>query len=392
MWQNDQAEVYSRYLTNTMLFSDNQLQQIEEAQLAPYAIKSSESKGRRYSEVEDPYRTAFQRDRDRILHSKAFRRLSGKTQVFVATHGDHFRSRMTHSLEVAQVSRDIARSLGLNEDLCEVIALAHDLGHTPFGHAGEEAMHDMMTRCEDSFEHNNQSKRIVEVLERKSPDYPGLNLSFETIEGMMKHRRYHDDEETLVIHSLESQLVDVADAIAYHHHDLDDGLRSGILNSEHMAASVDLWRQAIEDLDQAQLGADLFRHIAINRIISLMINDLAETTHYHIEQADIKTPISEPEHHSIISFSQRMQGKVDQLGEYLGQTFYLHETVTRYSAQGQSIIKGLFRLFTKKFELLPKSVRDRFEHEKQHIVIKDYIAGMTDEYATHFFAEHKGIL
>ncbi|MDF2379013.1 MAG: dNTP triphosphohydrolase [Candidatus Gracilibacteria bacterium] len=375
-----------------MLISAQQLLQSEESSLAPYALRSSQSKGRKYAEIADPYRCSFQRDRDRIVHSKAFRRLSGKTQVFVATHGDHFRSRLTHSLEVSQVSRDVARTLGLNEDLCEVIALAHDLGHTPFGHAGEEAMHDMMTRCDSQFEHNDQSKRIVETLERKSPDYPGLNLSFETLEGMMKHRKMHDDGKTLVIHSLESQLVDTADAIAYHHHDLDDGLRSGILSSDHISAHVDIWKQAIEDLDSACLGEDLFRHLAINNVIGLMIHDLAESAHKNIEEAGIGEPITSPEYHSVIRFGHTMQKKVDQLAEYLGQTFYLHETVTRYSAQGQSVIKGLFRLFTKKFELLPKSIRDLYKHEHQHIVIKDYIAGMTDHYASTFFAEHKNIL
>lgn len=370
-----------------MLYDQKHLHKKEQDALAPYAIKSFDSKGRKHKEPEDPYRSAFQRDRDRIIHSKAFRRLSGKTQVFISSYGDHYRSRLTHSMEVAQVSRDIARSLGLNEDLCEVVALAHDLGHTPFGHAGEEAMNEMMLKFSDTFEHNEQSKRVVEILEQKSPDYPGLNLTFETLEGLMKHRRFHDDGKTPVIHSLEAQVVDLSDAIAYHHHDLDDGLRSGILEYEHLLEQVTLWQQATEELSMASLGEDLYRHIAINRVISILINDVIETSAENIRSQKIENPLSEPM--EIIRFSEKTQQKVDQLADYLGEYFYLNERITSMSYKGQQIIKKLFQVYSQKDELLPSRVRKQFSREKRHVVIKDYIAGMTDEYATQIYESFK---
>jgi len=373
-----------------MLLTQQQLFDNEERCLASYALRSSQSRGRRYEEAEDPYRTAFQRDRDRVIHCKAFRRLSGKTQVFVASYGDHYRSRLTHSLEVAQVARDIARALGLNEDLCEVIALAHDLGHTPFGHAGEEAMHEVMTKLGASFEHNEQSRRVVEVLEQKSSDYLGLNLTLETLEGLMKHRKLHDDDKTPVVHSLEAQVVDLADAIAYHHHDLDDGLRAGILHYEDLSQHLEIWRQAIEDLDFSALGEELFRHVSINRVISLMINDVIESSHLSIEKGGVVFPLVQLR--QVIGFSDKVQQRVDVLADYLGDHFYLHERVTSLSARGQKVIKTLFGIYSKHEKLLPFDVRRQFEHEARHIVIKDYIAGMTDEYALEIYDEYRDVL
>jgi dGTPase len=373
-----------------MIKTQSQLFEDENGSLAPYAIRSSQSRGRKHKEAKDPYRTPFQRDRDRIMHSKAFRRLGGKTQVFVSQQGDHFRSRLTHSIEVSQVARGIARALGLNEDLCESIALAHDLGHTPFGHAGEEAMSDMMIRFDDVFEHNEQSRRVVMHLETKSPDYPGLNLSFETIEGMMKHRSKHDDGKTPVIHSLEAQVVDLADAIAYHHHDLDDGLRSGILHYESLHESVELWQMATDELSLTELGEDLYRHIAINRVISILINDVIEYSDAKIQDQQLLTPLQEPR--SVIQYSQKVQERADQLADFLGQHFYLNERITSEAVKGQKVIKYLFQLYSEKDELLPQSVRALFLLEKRHIVIKDYIAGMTDAFAKHRFEEYKDLL
>lgn len=375
-----------------MLQSQTKLFENEAQILAPYALKSSESKGRKHPEMEDPYRTPFQRDRDRVIHSKAFRRLSGKTQVFLSSYGDHYRSRLTHSMEVAQVSRDIARALGLNEDLCEVIALAHDLGHTPFGHAGEEAMSEMMGKFNDVFEHNEQSRRIVERLEVKSEEYAGLNLSFEVIEGMMKHRKFHDDGKTLVVHSLEAQVVDLADAIAYHHHDLDDGLRAGILQYDDLAEKIDLWKQAMEDLSFSDLGEDLFRHTVINRVISLLIHDVIEQTEKNIREYNIEEPLTQETHRILVQFSEKVQKRVDQLSEFLGDHFYMHEKVSGQALHGQKIIKTLFELYSQQERLLPLPIREQFETEKRHIVIKDYIAGMTDEYAIGKYEEHKDLL
>ncbi len=373
-----------------MLKTQEQLFEDENSSLASYAIRSAQSRGRKHKEAEDPFRTSFQRDRDRIMHSKAFRRLGGKTQVFVSHHGDHFRSRLTHSIEVSQVARDIARALALNEDLCEAVALAHDLGHTPFGHAGEEAMADMMLRFDDSFEHNEQSRRIVMHLESKSPDYPGLNLSFETIEGMMKHRATHDDGKTPVIHSLEAQAVDLADAIAYHHHDLDDGLRAGILHYESLQESVEIWQIATDELSLSALGEDLYRHTAINRVISILINDVIEYSNAQIQERQLLMPLQKPQ--TIIQYSPKVQERADQLADYLGHHFYLNQRITSQAVKGQKVIKELFQLYSEKDELLPQSIRELFKHEKRHIVIKDYIAGMTDAFALHRFEEYKDLL
>jgi|CXWL01.1.fsa_nt_gi dGTPase len=372
-----------------MIKTQQELFANEDKILAPYALKSAHSRGRKYHEPEDPHRTAFQRDRDRVIHSKAFRRLSGKTQVFVSSYGDHYRSRLTHSLEVAQVSRDIARALGLNEDLCETIALAHDLGHTPFGHAGEEAMSEMMIKCGDTFEHNDQSKRVVELLEKKSEEFSGLNLSWEVIEGLMKHRKFHDDGKILVIHSLESQVVDLADAIAYHHHDLDDGLRSGVLKLEELAESIPIWSQVSEDLSFSSLGEELFRHIAITRLMSLLIDDVLTQSQVNITTLGLVSPLMKPSYGSVIGFSSRMQPRVDQLSEFLGKKFYLHQRVSTQAHHGQKIIKTLFEAYSADEKLLPLSIRAEFEHEKRQVVIKDYIAGMTDHYARARFEEYK---
>ncbi len=212
-----------------MFISNSKLQKSQDSHLAPYAQKNSNSQGRKYREKKDPLRLPFQRDRDRIIHAKAFRRLHGKTQVFRALHGDHFRSRLTHTLEVSQIARDIARNLQLNEDLAEAIALAHDLGHTPFGHAGEEALNEIMQKFGESFEHNRQSRRVVESIEQKYPDFPGLNLTYETLDGLIKHRTPYDKGE-LGQSSLEAQIVNIADSIAYNAHDVDDGLRGNIIH------------------------------------------------------------------------------------------------------------------------------------------------------------------
>ena len=375
-----------------MLITHQQLFQNEAKTLASYALKAEESKGRKYREPEDPYRTVWQRDRDRIIHSKAFRRLSGKTQVFVASYGDHYRSRLTHSLEVAQVARGVARALGLNQDLAETIALAHDLGHTPFGHAGEDAMNEIMKKYGDKFEHNEQSRRVVEILEKKSADYPGLNLSFETLEGLMKHRLYHDDKKGPVIHSLEAQLVDVSDLIAYHHHDMDDGLRSGILVYKEMEESLEIWRQVTEDLVYSELGEELYRKIAVTRLISILINDLIEETEKNIKNKKITKPLDKAMAQPIFSFSEKVQNRSESLAEFLGEKFYMHEKVYALAKRGQALIQKLFEIYSKNERLLPEDERKEFHRTPRHIVIKDYIAGMTDEYARNLFDEYKSVI
>ncbi|MFH0820385.1 MAG: dNTP triphosphohydrolase, partial [Candidatus Peregrinibacteria bacterium] len=270
-----------------MLFTREQVEQREKQTLAPYAAFAVESRGRQYSEPEDPYRTCFQRDRDRIIHSKTFRRLKGKTQVFVAHYGDHYRSRLAHSMEVAQLSRDIARMLNLNEDLAEAIGLAHDLGHTPFGHAGQDEMDALLKEFGDRFEHNEQSRRIVEFFEEKKPDYPGLNLSFEVLDGLIKHRTTYDLPKITdtLMPSIEAQLVNVADEIAYMNHDIDDGLRSQILKVKDLQ-KLALWQHAEKRVRQMPFG--LWVTAITSSFIMLMVNDLAENTHQLISKQGIQ--------------------------------------------------------------------------------------------------------
>jgi dGTPase len=357
--------------------------QREDKMLAPYAVKSGQSKGRQHPEEEDPFRTPFQRDRDRIIHSKAFRRLKGKTQVFVAHFGDHFRSRLSHSIEVAQLARDISRGLGLNEDLTESLALAHDLGHTPFGHAGEEALNEVMSKFSGHFEHNEQSLRIVEKLEIRYPNFPGLNLSYETTEGLKKHKKWSERE-----FSLEAQVVDKADAIAYHNHDIDDGLRAGILSLKQLE-NLDLWKEAVSDVDPS-LSDEVYQISAINNLISLMISDLYFETERRLVENNVRS-IGDVygSHKQLVGFSTELQEKIDQVAEFLGQHFYFHEAVYTQSARGQKIIKALFSIFSDKEKLLPIEERKRLEKEERHEVIKDYIAGMTDEYAEELLEELK---
>ena len=253
-----------------MIIYKRELEKREAKLLAPYAVLSSKSSGRKRRGKKDPTRTEFQRDRDRIIHSKPFRRLSGKTQVFVATYGDHFRDRLTHTLEVAQVARDIARNLALNEDLCEAVALAHDLGHTPFGHAGEYTMNEIMRGLGNHFEHNEQSKRIVEVLE-------DLNLTHEVLAGLAKHQTLYDQRmKKITGKTLEAQVVDIADEIAYHNHDLDDGLRSELFTFKHVGRLA-LWKDALAEVRKLygrNLDSDDLRRKVVSRIISLMIDDV----------------------------------------------------------------------------------------------------------------------
>ncbi|QQR83354.1 dNTP triphosphohydrolase [Candidatus Peregrinibacteria bacterium] len=259
-----------------MLIKRAEIEKREAQYLAPHAVKSSESRGREYAEQEDEFRTCFQRDRDRIIHSKAFRRLRGKTQVFIAGYGDHYRSRLAHSMEVAQLSRDIARALGLNEDLAETIALAHDLGHTPFGHAGQDALHELMLPYGERFEHNEQSRRIVEFLEEKKVDYRGLNVTFEVKDGLLKHRTTYDQPlitDTLMP-SLEAQVVNLADEIAYQNHDIDDVFRSGILTLGDFEPLA-IWQRAKQTVDLTLSEPYLIRAM-VSSLIQWMVNDLIQ--------------------------------------------------------------------------------------------------------------------
>ena len=373
-----------------MLLRRKQVEEREKKTLAPYAVKSAESRGREYDEPEDPYRTCFQRDRDRVIHSKAFRRLKGKTQVFVAHYGDHYRSRLTHSMEVAQLSRDLARMLNLNEDLAETIALAHDLGHTPFGHAGQEVMNELMEEYGEGFEHNVQSRRVVEFLEEKSPHFRGLNLTFEVRDGLIKHYTAFDKPESKDSHmpSTEAQIVNVADEIAYLNHDIDDGLRSGILKMEDLEGLA-IWKKTKKKIDQ-NLSSPFLISAMISSLISLMVNDLAENTNYLIEKANIRNLDDIYQAKKMLSaFSDTIHRDSTELKDFLFKNFYQSSGVAEYNKKGKEVIRSLFKRMMEDQTLLPEKIQENPHNEEMYILVKDYIAGMTDRFALDLYDKLK---
>ena len=369
-----------------MIYDSARLMALEDQRLAPYAVKSSLSRGRDHVEKEETMRLPFQKDRDRILHSRAFRRLKMKTQVFVAHYGDHYRTRLTPSLEVAQVSRDVARALGLNEDLAEAIALAHDLGHTPFGHAGEHALDEMMQPFGLRFEHNHQSKHIVEEVEQIYPEFRGLNLTFETRQGLMKHQSPWDQADS-EFHgaSLEAQVVNLADEIAYNNHDVDDGLRSGLITETDLQ-TLPIWRIASEAVGR-EYGVIETSYSRESRTISAMfgqmIEDLVQTTSSNLEAAQLhslEAVYRRTDH--LVQFGAEQFARNKALREFLSERIYFNETVLSLSRRGQGIIKDLFDAYHANSTLLPKDERKKIEAgERPEVVIKDYISGMTDDYA-----------
>lgn len=365
-----------------MLLKREDIEEREKQLLVSYAVKCSESRGRKASESEDPFRTCFQRDRDRVIHSKAFRRLKGKTQVFVAHYGDHYRSRLAHSMEVAQLSRDIARMLNLNEDLAETIGLAHDLGHTPFGHAGQDAMNEMMQEYGKGFEHNEQSRRVVEFLEVKKPTYRGLNLSFEVTDGLIKHRTTYDrptSEDTLMP-SLEAQIVNRADEIAYMNHDIDDVLRSGILKFEDFEG-LSIWKRAKQSVDLS-LDQPFLSSAMISALIRTMVEDLADHTLELVDKAGVKTVDDIYETADDLAlFSYEIQAETDELKSFLHERFYTSPWVAEYNEKGKEVIRVLFKKMMEDSSLLPKKQQENPHNEEQYLLVKDYIAGMTDGFA-----------
>ncbi len=359
--------------------------------LAPYAMKSRESKGRIYKEMEHEYRSAYQRDRDRIIYSTAFRRLEYKTQVFVNHEGDYYRTRLTHTLEVAQIAKSIARALELNEDLVETIALAHDLGHTPFGHAGEDTLRKLMLE-HGGFEHNAQGLRVVDLLEERYPDFPGLNLTYEVREGIVKHATIFDhptstidtigfDPESLT--PLEAQVIDIADEIAYDNHDLDDGLKSGLL-TESSLKPIGLWKETNNLVTKRYpaLSAEKRKYQIIRALINRQVTDLIGQSEKNIKKLKIKSvdkarilPTK------TIAFSENMQGRRKPLRQFLMKNLYQHYRVVRMSDKAARFIKRLFEVYLAKPQQLPPTSQKRLKSETPHRVICDYIAGMTDRYA-----------
>ncbi len=358
----------------------------EDGYLSSFAVKASESRGRVYPEKEHNTRTAFQRDRDRIVHSTAFRRLEYKTQVFVNHEGDHYRTRLTHSLEVSQIARTIARGLGLNEDLTEAIALAHDLGHGPFGHAGEWALTRKM-QSHGGFEHNRQSLRIVEKLEHSYADFPGLNLTFEVREGLKKHdydvkggKRVHKG-----FYSLEAQLVNIADEIAYDSHDLDDGLRSKLLSLEKVK-ELSMWKEIEQYINRSYKKKSLDRsarnYLSIRLLINRQVMDLLENTEKRIKKFGIQDPedavgLVDP----VVCFSPEVHKKKEELRKFLRENMYFHPYVVRMCEKAQRYVEQLFDTYVKNPRQLELWVQKKVEEEGKYRAICDFLAGMTDRYA-----------
>ncbi|MGO4327049.1 deoxyguanosinetriphosphate triphosphohydrolase [Cupriavidus sp. 2TAF22] len=373
-----------------------------ESHLAPYAARSAQSRGRVHAEPPSSSRSEFQRDRDRVIHSTAFRRLEYKTQVFVNHEGDLFRTRLTHSLEVAQIARSIARNLRLNEDLVEAISLAHDLGHTPFGHAGQDALNTCM-KNHGGFEHNLQSLLVVDELEERYGGFDGLNLTFETREGVLKHcsrvnasalgelgRRFMEGTQP----SLEAQLANLADEIAYNNHDIDDGLRSGLLTLEQMD-EVPMWARHRAEAMAAFPGINGRRAIneTVRRMINTLIVDLIETTSHNIAAANPRNIDAVRAAGPLVAFSAAVREEAATLKRFLFRHLYRHYLVMRMSAKAQRIITDLFDVFMADARLLPPQYQAG-QGRDQSRLISHYIAGMTDRYAIRehrrIFAVHEG--
>ena len=362
-----------------------------EAHLAPYAALASTSPGRQFAELTPPTRSEFQRDRDRIIHSTAFRRLEYKTQVFVNHEGDLFRTRLTHSIEVAQIARSLTRNLRLNEDLVEAISLAHDLGHTPFGHAGQDALNACM-KDYGGFEHNLQSLRVVDSLEQRYGAFDGLNLMFETREGVLKHcsltnaqqlgdvgRRFIERKQP----TLEAQLANLADEIAYNNHDIDDGLRSGLLTTDQLN-EVTLYARYRHEAESQFPGISGRRAIneTVRRMINALVDDLIQQSRANIRQAEIKTIDDVRNAPPLIAFSESMKKEAQELKRFLRTNLYHHYQVNRMTSKARRIVTDLFDIFITGPELLPLDYQiagdDRTAQARK---VADYIAGMTDRYA-----------
>lgn len=357
--------------------------------LAPYAMPDEASLGRQYPEAEHPYRQPFQRDRDRIIHCTAFRRLEYKTQVFVTHEGDYYRTRLTHTIEVTQIARTIARALRLNEDLTEAIALAHDLGHTPFGHSGEEALHELM-KDHGGFEHNAQGVRVVELLEYRYPDFPGLNLSWEVRESMLKHKTIYDQPVDTVFHPewqplLEAQVVDAADSIAYDNHDLDDGLKAGLITEADLK-DLELWQMAYRQPKPNPSFSDkeIRRSQMIITLINLEVTDLIEYTLRRLEASRIKD-VSDIrlKGERLVSFSPETVRMKSQMQEFLFKKMYLHYRVARMAKKAKRFIKEMFTAYIDDPKQLPTKYQEWTNQPEvgRHRAVCDYIAGMTDRYA-----------
>ena len=367
--------------------SREQLEANEHQTLAPYAQRSAGSRGRAFPEPPHEWRTDYQRDRDRITHSRAFRRLEYKTQVFLNGTGDHLRTRLTHTIEVAAVSRNIARALGLNEDLAEAIALAHDLGHSPFGHKGEYALNDLMKE-HGGFEHNRQSLRIVETLEQKYPHHPGLNLTWETREGLVKHFNPADhpskrDGFEAKSNSLEAQVANLADEITYYSHDLDDVLDSNLLEEQDLKAHVQIWRNTDAEVltEHGTLDSETRHYAIIRRLINSQVHDVVETSGRLIAEAGVQSADEVRLHDGdLIRYSDARRTANLELREYLYENLYYNPVVHKPNLRAIKLLEALFGYYLEHPEDIGSQSRARIETDGLHRAICDYLSGMTDRY------------
>lgn len=354
--------------------------------LVPWAASDERSRGRKFIDAPHPYRGEYQRDRERIIHSRAFRRLEYKTQVFINHEGDHYRTRLTHTIEVAQIARTIARALSLNEDLAESIALAHDLGHTPFGHAGEKELNEQLAG-NGGFEHNRQSLRIVEVLEKSYSRYDGLNLTWETREGIIKHSSDYDNPEISIYHpdeqpALEAQIIDIADEIAYNNHDLDDGMTSGMLDMGEVE-KLEIWEIASSiyrgDLPQKRR---IQQREIIRIIINMLVTDLINYTFENISKHSIKSYEDiRKAGERIAGFSSSVERANMELKKFLRKQLYQHYRVARMTIKARKVVRELFEIYTEHPDTLPADYQERIHKDGILLTTTDYIAGMTDRFA-----------
>jgi dGTPase len=368
------------------MYSRQELEENENRSLAPYGVRSKDSKGRAYLDDEPDYRTSFQRDRDRVLHTTAFRRLEYKTQVFINFEGDYFRTRLTHTLEVAQVGRTIARALGANEDLVEAICLAHDLGHSPFGHAGEYTLAKLM-KDSGGFDHNKQSLRIVTELEQRYPDFPGLNLTWEVREGMVKHESEYDVTDARAFDpelrgNLETQICNVADELAYTTHDLDDGLRSGLITPQALEG-IALWETLVQTFNwHGPFLQDLDRHCMVRHLVGLMVTDMVQATDVRLKESGAKSALEiQKLPYNLIGYSEETQRRNRELKDFLYASLYRHYRVMRMQVKAEHIITDLFNAYHAEPLILPDHVQAWIPTRSLERTICDYIAGMTDRYA-----------
>ena len=369
--------------------------------LAPFAFRVDQSRGRRYPEPAHGYRNDFQRDRDRVIHSRAFRRLENKTQVFSTRYSDHFRNRLTHTIEVSQIARTVGGALGLNVDLCEALALAHDIGHPPFGHSGEKVLDEVMRRFGDRFDHNLHALRIAEHFEQRYAAFPGLNLTFEVREGIIKHSRDYSQrdapglEEYLLDQRppLEAQLIDLADEIAYNTADIDDGYEAGLIDLDQIRAAVELFDERYRESERLYpaASAKLKFNESLKRVLDSLASDLIQNTRAALEGSQVRS-VDDVRRSAarLASFSAPVAGQNRALKNLLYRGLYDHPSLRAERERGGEMVGELFEAYLGRPARLPASYQQRAEIEPLHRVVCDYIAGMTDSFLQRHHADIAG--